>query len=50
MADLEYWTNALRNAERKFDAATTCTALNAAARRVMLAKAELKRLHAEISD
>jgi hypothetical protein len=36
MADLEYWPNALRNAERDLDAVNTCTALNLAARRLKL--------------
>jgi hypothetical protein len=44
MTDREYWTKKLQEAERELDAATTRTAVNAAAKRVMLAKRELKRL------
>jgi hypothetical protein len=44
--DRDYWTKQLREAERELDAATTRTALNAAAKRFMLAKTELKRLEA----
>jgi hypothetical protein len=35
MSDLDYWTNALRKAERELDAATTRTALNTAAKNLM---------------
>jgi hypothetical protein len=42
MDDLTYWTRALRQAEAELEAATTRAAINAAAKRVMLAKAELK--------
>jgi hypothetical protein len=44
MPDGEYWTRKLQEAERKLDAATTRTAIHAAVRHLMLAKAELKRL------
>jgi hypothetical protein len=44
MSDLKYWTNALRKAEQKLDVAPTRTTTNAAVKRMMLAKAELKRL------
>lgn len=44
MSDHEYWTTALRKVERELEAATTRTAINAAAKRVMRAKAERKRL------
>jgi hypothetical protein len=44
MNDLVYWTRKLQEAESDLDAATTCTAVNTAAKRLMLAKAELKRL------
>jgi hypothetical protein len=44
MTDPEYRTTALRNAEAELDAATRRTDVNAAAKRLMLAKAELKRL------
>jgi hypothetical protein len=47
--DLKFWNKALREAERELDAATTRTALDAAARKLMRAKAELKRLQAEAS-
>jgi hypothetical protein len=47
--DLKFWQKALREAERELDAATTRTALDAAARKLMRAKAELKRLQAESS-
>ena len=45
--DLKFWKKALREAERELDAATTRTALDAAAKTLMRAKAELKRLQAE---
>ena len=41
--DLKFWQKALREAERELDAATTRTALDAAAKKFMRAKAELKR-------
>ena len=44
MDDLAYWTKKLQAAEQELDAATTRTAINGAAKRVMLAKRELKRL------
>jgi hypothetical protein len=44
MTDREYWTRKLQQNERELDAATTRTAINAAVKRMMLAKAELKRL------
>jgi hypothetical protein len=40
----EYWSKALRETERELDAATTRTAVNAATKKVMRAKAELKQL------
>ena len=46
--DLKFWQKALREAERELDAATTRTALDAAAKKLMRAKAELKRLQAEV--
>jgi hypothetical protein len=42
--DREYWQKALRQAERELEAARTLTALNAAAKRLMLARRELKLL------
>jgi hypothetical protein len=45
--DLKFWKKALREAERELDAATTRTALDAAAKKFMRAKAELKRLQVE---
>jgi hypothetical protein len=47
--DLKFWKKALREAERDLDAATRRTALAAAAKKLMRAKAELKRLQAEVS-
>ena len=47
--DLKFWQKALCEAERELDAATTRTALDTAAKKLMRAKAELKRLHAEAS-
>jgi hypothetical protein len=44
MSDREYWTKALRKAERELDAATRLSDVNAAAKRLMLAKMQLKRL------
>jgi hypothetical protein len=41
---LKLWKKALREAERELDAATTRTALDAAAEKFMRVKAELKRL------
>ena len=41
--DLEYWKKALREAERELEAATTRSAVNVAAKKVMRAKQELKR-------
>jgi hypothetical protein len=37
--DLRYWMKALRGAERELDAATRLTDVNAAAKRLMRAKA-----------
>jgi hypothetical protein len=45
--DLKFWQEALRQAERELDAATTRTALDAATKKLMLAKAELMRLEAK---
>lgn len=45
--DLGYWQSVLREAERELQAATTRTTLNAAAKKLMRAKAELKRLQVE---
>jgi hypothetical protein len=44
MDDLAYWQKKLREAEAELEAARTRTAVNAAAKRVQLAKAELRRL------
>jgi hypothetical protein len=46
---LKYWQKALREAERELDAATTRSALDAAAKKLMRAKAKLKRLGADAS-
>ncbi len=42
--DRDYWTKALNVAERELEAATTRSGLNAAARKVMRAKQQLKWL------
>jgi hypothetical protein len=47
--DIRHWQSVLREAEREVDAATTRTALHAAAKKFVRAKAELKRLQAEAS-
>lgn len=47
MSDLEYWTKALKDAEREFDAARTRSALSAAAKKLMRAKTQVKRLEAK---
>jgi hypothetical protein len=47
--DLKFWQKVLREAERELDAATTRTALDAAAKKFMRAKAELKRLEVKAS-
>jgi hypothetical protein len=44
MSDLEYWTRKLQEAEVELEAARTRTAVNAAAKKLQLAKAEVKRL------
>jgi hypothetical protein len=49
MNDLAYWTKKLQEAKRELEAAKTRTAVNAAAKRVQMAKAELKRLEAKRS-
>ena len=43
-SELERLTEAVRKAEAELDAATTRSALNAAAKRLMTARAALKRL------
>ena len=45
--DLKFWKKALREAERELDAATTRTALDAAAKKLTRAKTGLKRLQVE---
>ena len=47
--DLRHWQKVLKAAERELEAATGRTTLNSAAKRLMRAKAELKRLQAEAS-
>jgi hypothetical protein len=42
--DRDYWTKQLREAERELDAATSLTAVKAAAKKVRRTKAELKEL------
>jgi hypothetical protein len=44
MSDLTYWTKRLQEAGGELEAATRPTDLNVAAQRLLLAKAELKRL------
>jgi hypothetical protein len=46
--DRAYWTKTLREAERELEAATTRTAVNAAAKELQRARAELKALDAVI--
>ena len=43
-ANLAYWRSFLRQAEAALDAATTRSAVNAAASQLMLAKAKLRQL------
>lgn len=45
--DVKYWTKALCKAEQELEAATTLTAVKAAARKLQRARAELKELEAE---
>jgi hypothetical protein len=42
MSDLEYWTAALCKAEQELEAATIRTAMNAAVKKLILAKADLR--------
>jgi hypothetical protein len=44
MSDREYWTKKLKDAERELEAATRLSDVNTAAKKLMRAKAELKRL------
>jgi hypothetical protein len=44
--NVKYWTSVLREAERELEAATTRAAMNAAGRKLMDAKAQVKRLRA----
>jgi hypothetical protein len=44
MQDREYWRAKLREAEAELEAGSTLTAVNAAAKRLMLARRELKLL------
>jgi hypothetical protein len=46
-ANLRYWTSILRKAERELEAATTHAAVNAAGKKLMGAKVQLKRLQAK---
>jgi hypothetical protein len=45
--DQEYWTKQLREAEAELEAAKTLSAVNAAAKKLQRAKAELKALEGE---
>jgi hypothetical protein len=47
--DLNCWQKVLREAERELEAATTHTVLDAAAKKLMRANAELKRVHGRVS-
>jgi hypothetical protein len=47
--NIRHWQSVLREAERAVDAAITRTALDAATKKVMRAKTELKRLEARAS-
>jgi len=47
---VKYWQKELREAEAELDAATTLTAVRAAAKRLQRAKAELKALEAETKE
>jgi hypothetical protein len=47
MTDLKYWTTKLREAEAELEAATRRSDINAAAKRLQMAKAELRRLEAK---
>jgi hypothetical protein len=49
MNDRAYWTRKLQEAEQELDAATRRSDVNAATKRLMLAKAELKRLEQKAS-
>jgi hypothetical protein len=42
--NVKYWTSVLREAERELEAATTRAAMNAAGKKLMEAKAKVKRL------
>jgi hypothetical protein len=46
----DYWTRELREAEAELEAATRRSVVNAAAKRLQLAKAQLKRLEAEAAE
>jgi hypothetical protein len=46
-ANLAYWTSILREAERELEAATTRAAMNAAGKKLMEAKTQVKRLQAK---
>jgi hypothetical protein len=48
--DRAHWTKALREAEAELEAAKALSAVNAAAKKVMHAEAELKQLEAEAAQ
>jgi hypothetical protein len=50
MDERDYWTRELRETERELDAATRRSDVNAAAKRLQRAKAQLKRLEAEAAE
>jgi hypothetical protein len=47
--NLKYWTSVLCEAERELEAATTRAAMNAAGKKLMDAKAQVKRLQAKVT-
>jgi hypothetical protein len=47
--NVKYWTSVLREAERELEAATTRAAMNAAGKKLMDAKAQVKRLQARVA-
>jgi hypothetical protein len=47
---IRYWTKTLRQAEAELEVATTRSAVNAAAKKLQRAKAELKALDSEAAE
>jgi hypothetical protein len=48
--DRDYWTKVLRETEQELDAATRRSDVDAAAKKLQRAKAELKALEAELAE